>query len=401
MGKGIHNKYLVFGVTAAFMLYLMVLIISPGQIDWSLSFSKDDKIPFGNSILFDELEQLFAKEDIKTAHTPIYNFLKDRRLEGAGIIYINDSFEPDKFDLGKMLNVVESGNNIFIAAVEFSEQVKDTLGFKMDEDFSFRLMQQDSIQLNLVNPKLKSPWGYHYKRAYHRAYFQSYDTLKTTVLGLGEKAKTNFIKIKYGAGNFFINTNPLAFTNYNLLIGENYEYVFKCLSYLPGAEVIWDEFYKQDAPISGSEFRYILSQKALRYAWYIMFFGILIYMVFAAKRQQRMIPIINAPENTTLTFIETIGRLYFRKRDHLDIAKKKYTYFLEFLRTKYYIDTANINSELYDAIAEKCEVPIRTVKQLFDIAVKLQQVKSISEEDLEQFNKKIEFFYDKCRTTKK
>ncbi len=401
MGKELNNKYLVFGVVAALMLYVAVLLLAPKPIDWRLSFSKDDKIPYGNSIIYSELKQLFPEEDIQTTHSPLFNFWDENNTQNTGVIYINDAFKPDELDLSKILEIAEKGNNIFISAVEFSKKMQDTLRFKLDDNYSFQLNQHDSVKLNLVNPKLKSAWGYFYKKGYHKTYFQSYDTLKTTVLGLGENAKTNFIKMKFGEGNFFINTNPLAFTNYNLLIGENYEYAFKCLSYLSKGPVIWDEYYKQGAAISGSEFRYILSQKALRYAWYIMVFGILLYMIFGAKRRQRIIPIINAPQNTTLTFIETIGRLYFRKRDHLDIAKKKYNYLLEFLRSKYYIETSHITPELCDEIAEKCEVPHRTVKQLFDIAIKLQQVKSISEEDLEQFNKKIEFFYSKCRSTKK
>jgi len=401
MSKGLNNKYLIFGVTLAFMLYIAVLIMAPNPVDWSLSFSNKDKTPFGNFILHNELSQLFPAENIQTTHSPIYNFLNDDKSNNTAIIYINDSFEPDNLDWNKMLEFVNSGNHIFMAAVEFSKAIEDSLGFNIDEDYSFRLTQQDSIKLNFVNRKLRSPWGYFYKRAYHNTYFQSYDTLKTTVLGLGEKAKTNFIKIKYGAGNFFINTNPLAFTNYNLLIKNNYEYAFKSLSYLPKTSVIWDEYYKQDPPISGSELRYILSEKALRYAWYILLITIATYMIFGAKRRQRIIPIVKPPQNTTLTFIETIGQLYFRKKNHLDIAQKRYTYFLEFLRTKYYIDTANINADLYDEIAEKCDVPIRTIKQLFDIANKLKQVNQISEEDLEQFNKKIEYFYEKCRSQQK
>ena len=305
------------------------------------------------------------------------------------MIYINNAFKPDKLDIDKLLEMASNGSNIFIGAAEFSNFLEDTLGFKLKEDIDFNLLVNDSTVLNLVNKKLKSPWGYKYKKAFHKSYFERYDTLKTTVLGIGDRARTNFIKVKHGLGNFYLNTNPLAFTNYNMLIDNNYEYAFKCLSYLPNASVVWDEHYKAKmTKISVSEFRYILSQKGLRNAWYISLFGILAYMVFGAKRRQRMIPVVRAPENTTLTFIETIGRLYFRKRNHIDIAKKKHMYFLEFLRSKYYINTSELNDELYHEIAEKCEVPLRTVKQLFDIAKKLEHVPAISEEDLEQFKQK-------------
>ncbi len=400
MAKPLHNKYLLIGFSVALVAYIVVLILTPRPIDWSLSFSKKDKIPYGSSILFAELEQLFADGEIKTMHSPIYNYLQHTSQNNTSFIFINNFFKPDDLDLNKMLDMVESGANVFVSAVEFTEKLQDTLRFSVDEEVFSTYETSDSIILNLVNPKLKSSKGYTYNKAFHKVYFESYDTLKTTVLGIGDKALTNFVRIKYGAGNFFINTNPLAFTNYNMLIGENYEYVFKCLSYLPNATVIWDEHYKQKDAVSGSEFRYILSQNALRYAWYLLLFGLLVYMVFGSKRRQRMIPIIKPPQNTSLSFVDTIGRLYYRKKDHLNMAKKKYTYFLEFLRTKYYINTAHIGPEMYNEISEKFEVPNATVKQLFNMVQRIHQSQSISEEDLIQFDKKLDFFYDRSRGRK-
>ncbi|TLX77677.1 DUF4350 domain-containing protein [Labilibacter sediminis] len=391
------NKLLISGVIFTLLLYIAILFLSPKPIDWRLSFSKNDQIPFGNSILFEELKTLFPQEEIKTCHSPLYNYLEDFSVENTGFIYINQSFEPDQLDVNKLVDLVNSGNNVFIAAKEFGESIMDTLGFKLDQNFNISIVNLDSSTVNLVNPILKSPWGYTYKKAYNKVYFEAYDTLRTTVLGLGNQAKTNFIKIKKGQGHFYINLNPMAFTNYNLLIENNYEYAFKSLSYLPEGPVIWDEHYKGKALLSSSALRYILSQKALRYAWYIFLFGTIIYLIFGAKRRQRIIPIFTAPVNTTLSFIETIGRLYYKKRNHLDIAQKKYKYFLEFLRSRYYVNTSMINSELFEEIAEKCDVPQRTVKQLFDIATNLNNASGISEEDLEQFNKKIEFFYEKCK----
>ncbi|SMO86009.1 hypothetical protein SAMN06265379_11086 [Saccharicrinis carchari] len=394
MAKHLNNKHLIIAVLAAFALYFCALILAPQPIDWRLSFSKKDKIPFGNSILFDELKQLVSQDSISTMHSPIYSFLQQNDLQNSGWIFINDFFYPDELDTDKMLGAVEQGSHVFLAATSFSEDLYKTLRFKLNEDFTLTSAQNDSTILNLSNPLLRSNRGYIYKRAFNKVYFQSFDTLNTTVLGIGDKGVANFIKIKYGTGSFFINLNPLAFTNYNLLIGQNYEYAFKCLSYLPNTSVIWDEHYKQQSPVSGSAFRYILSQKALRNAWYMLLLGIIIYMVFAAKRRQRAIPIVQAPQNTSLSFVETIGRLYFSRKNHLDIALKRYTYFLAFLRRKYYIDTDNLHADSYKEISEKLNVPGYMVKQLFNMAQRFKKVKSITQEELEQFSKKIDFFYE-------
>ena len=392
------NKYVFGALGFGFVLYLFILIITPKPIDWSLSFSKDDDIPYGSKILFDELKTLFDSSAIYTCHSPLYNFLSGDQFEKADLVIINSSFHPDKTDFDKITSHVKKGNNAFIAASEFSDLVLDSIGFDINTSFNIKNIYNDSITINLVNKTLKSPFGYTYKKAFQNIHFNYYDTLKTTVLGLGNKAKTNFIRVKYGQGNFFINLNPLAYTNFNLVSDINYEYAFKTLSYLPqNNKVIWDEYYKAKPRPSTSLLRYILSQKGLKYAWYILLFTIVTYLVISAKRNQRKIPVINPPRNTTLSFIETIGRLYFKRKNHLDIAQKRFKYFLEFLRTRYFIDTSETNEHLIQEISNKLDIPHKTIKKLFSQAERLRLNASYTEEDLEHFSKNIEYIYQKCK----
>ena len=42
------NKYLLWGIVAGFIIYLVILILNPKPVDWSLSFSKDDDIPYSS-----------------------------------------------------------------------------------------------------------------------------------------------------------------------------------------------------------------------------------------------------------------------------------------------------------------------------------------------------------------
>lgn len=398
--KGKSNKYLIFGVCICLVLYLAILMLTPAQVNWELSFSKEDDIPFGNKILFDELSTLFPDGEIETSYLPVYNYFQDIPDKPCNLIIINNEFAPDTFDREKLMLLAFEGSNIFISSGEFSNEIKDELGFEVDEEFDLHPEVNDSIILKLVNPNLTNHFGYCYKKAFSRISFVDYDTLNTTVLGINAQAKTNFIKMKFGEGNFFIHTNPLVFTNYNLLQGNNYEYAFKSLSYLPKSSVVWDEFYKQKPRPSGSELRYILSQKGLRNAWYITLFGVLAFLIFGAKRKQRVIPVFEDPKNTTLTFIETIGRLYFKRKNHQDIAQKKFRYFLEFLRTRYYINTDELTEEMMEEISEKCHVPLKSIRKIFSQVSRLNSDLSFTEEDLEQFSKNIEFVYQRCKTNK-
>ncbi|MCW3784974.1 DUF4350 domain-containing protein [Plebeiibacterium sediminum] len=394
------NKYLLWGIIAGFILYLVILVLNPKPVDWSLSFSKDDDIPYGNKILFNELETVFDSSDIYTCHSPMYNYIDNNRFDeydDASFIFINTGFTPAEIDFNKLLNCVKHGSNIFIVASSFSKNVTDSLNFKVESKINIYTGKNDSINLNFENSKLKNETGYTYRRAYSKNFFSKIDTARSTILGKIKDTGTNFIKVQYGEGHFFINLNPFVFTNFNVLLDNNYEYVFKSLSYLPrNTKVIWDEYYKGKPRPSSSLVRYILSQKALKYAWYILLFAIASYLIFGAKRVQRRIPIVDPPKNTTLTFIETIGRLYFRKKNHLDLAQKKFNYFLEFLRTKYFINTSVINDDFIKETSVKLDLPEKIIKKLFSQAERLKMNISYTEEDLEQLSRNIEFIYQKC-----
>ena len=65
-------------------------------------------------------------------------------------------------------------------------------------------------------------------------------------------------------------------------------------------------------------------------------------MIFTARRKQRAIPVIREPENKSLEFAELIGTLYYQKKDHADLVRKKYLYFAEELRREMQVDVEEV-----------------------------------------------------------
>ncbi|WP_439181710.1 DUF4350 domain-containing protein [Carboxylicivirga taeanensis] len=404
MNGSSSNRVFIAGAITLVLLVVIVLANSPKPIDWSFSFSKQDTKPFGSKLLFELLPVAFKKETIKTSHGTFAQFFSEPKTASTNLIVINNEFKPDEADIDKLTDLLQQGNNIFLAASSISDTIKQLFNIDYQERYGTGHISNDSISFNLSNRKLRTHLGYWYKKAITNNYFTHYDSLQTTVLGFNNLGKTNFVKIKHGNGHVFVNLNPQAFTNYNLLTNDNYEYAFKCLSYLPAQATVWDEHYKYKYLVSGSEtagqrsiLSFILDRTPLKMAWYVLLIGILIFFLFESARRQRAIPIIKPPVNSTITFIETIGRLYFSRKNHLDIAKKRFSYLQEFIRTRYYIDTSAMNEELYQQLAEKSTIPIRAVKQLFELGRNLNNMQRISEEDLEQFNRRIEFFYEQCQ----
>jgi hypothetical protein len=120
---------------------------------------------------------------------------------------------------------------------------------------------------------------------------------------------------------------------------------------------------------------------------------LVLYILFGGKRRQRIVPAIAPNENTTVTFIETISRLYLQKKDNKDIADKMITYFFEHIRNQYFLNTNNLTEEFTAALSRKSNVSESVTQQLFSTIATVQEATTISDAQLLSLNQQIEKFY--------
>jgi hypothetical protein len=136
-----------------------------------------------------------------------------------------------------------------------------------------------------------------------------------------------------------------------------------------------------------------VSQPALKWAYFITLSALLIYLIFEGKRRQRIIPIMEVPQNTSLQFVETIGSLYYNQKDHKSIAEKKITHLLAHIRTKFYLKTTEIDQEFRNDLSSKSGIVPQQINELFDYISFIQNNEYITENQLITFNDQIENFY--------
>ncbi len=170
------------------------------------------------------------------------------------------------------------------------------------------------------------------------------------------------------------------------------------LSYLPRQTTIWDEYYK---PLSQhanqSPLSYILSSPPIKLAYYLLIISLILFMYFNGKRQQRSIPIIKPLKNSSLDFIHTVGRLYYNRKNHKDIAQKKFLHLKEYLRSKYHIELHGEKEKYLHQLSLRSNISERTLILLFEQAELLFIKEQINDEDLENFHAKIEYIYGNCQ----
>ena len=369
----------------------------PKPINWSPTYSIKDKIPFGLYVFDNEIKSYFKNQKIEKINTTPYEYLIDLydydtlvnnyKINGTAV-NISEYSDIDKQSVEELLIFVSRGNTAFLSSKELPMQLLDSLKVTTKLDYKFN----DSIFNWVANKKLDSK-KYKITEGLGNNYFSKIDTLNATVLGYqnGDSTRVNYIKVKYYDGEFLLHTQPTAFTNFHLLKGDHFEYAQKVLSYIPKNNIFWFIKNQDGQAISQSPMRYILKQPALKYAWYIFLIGTIIFIIFNAKRKQRIIPIKKPLPNTTVDFTKTIGNLYYQEGDHDNIINKKIVYFLERIRNVYLIDTNKLDDEFIKKLHLKSGKDLSDIQRaVFLISTHKKSPHSSIEEDLIQINKAIE-----------
>lgn len=398
MNKKNYIYFTLFAVIT--LLYLGVEIFGPKPIDWSESYTRSDKIPYGSFILYSELDQIFPGQRISVNDSPpIYLLQQETREDRTprNWILINNQYSIDRHEAELLLKAVESGDHLFMAASRMEGFIADTLqietGFLM-QNLTTGVDSQGEREVlnNFTNPALRHNEGWAVERVGNR-YFTSFDTTRTTALGVMDDERPNFIKMDHGSGAIYIHLYPRFFTNYYMRDLHYADYAFKALSYLPVQEVIWEGYYKAGRPSYAGPMGFILSQDSLRSAWYIGLVAVILFMIFKGKRKQRPIPIIIKPKNSTLGFAKTIGDLYYEEGSHKEIAEKKVLFFMDYLRRNLGIDQGDMEQELPQVVSERSGIPLEDVQKLFQSIQTVKQKSSISQKQLTTLNRQIDQFY--------
>lgn len=388
-------KYILY-LSSAILIYLALKLLSPRNLDWTITYHHNDKNPFGAYALDQLIDNLFPQQPVKQSYYTIYELL-DTIQEPVNFLSISTEFAPGKEDAEVLLKNIEKGGAAFISAQYFYGDFADTLSlytsdYFFNSDFNHLFDRNDTTRINFANPQLKGHRKYSFPRKNLHNYFDEVDTLRTQIVATNDLGLAVTVKVSWGKGYLYLNSTPLAFTNAYLLHKQNAEFASLSLSHLPNRTTYWTEFYHLGRMEARTPLRFILTTEPLKWAYYITIFSILIFMIFEARRRQRIIPVVKPLTNTSLEFTQTIGNLYYQAADHKNIAEKRIAFFLEQLRSIHGINAHHVSDETLKTISRKTGNPEEDVQKLFLIIQTIQEKKQISETELKELNKRLDHF---------
>lgn len=397
------SKIALYAIGVVIVLMMIAEITKPKAINWRDSYTASDKIPLGCYVFFNELKSVSSKPVLISNKTAFEN-LKDSKSNTKTVsVFINNGLSFDKQDSEALIKYVENGNSVFLSSSYMYGVLTDTLNIRIGSDYN-NFFKQPALN-RFTSPYLKDK-ARRYKDVIENSFFIRVDTLNAIALGTTTVKKTeklindslpetniNYIKVPFGKKNgaFYIHTNPFAFSNYHMLNGND-AYAATVLSFLPKDQIIWDNYYKSGRKVITSPLRFILQSKALKWAFYTALISLILFVIFKGKRTQRIIPVVEPLKNATLDFTKTIGDLYYQHGDFTNIINHKIQYFLEYIRTKYYLNTNELGESFISKLAIKSANKKDDTKAIIDYIVYLKSKKTHTESDLIELNKLIETF---------
>lgn len=373
-------RYILYFVLGL-VLILIVQSLIPKPVDWNPTFNTNDKIPYGLYVLDKELPELIQPAKMSIYNRTPYEYLEKPDKKAKTLLFIDDIVQPDPNSVHRILDAVKEGSDVFIFANKWSKTLLDTLDIEV-----FSYGRDNSVQL--LNSNLTS---YRFEMKEESNYFVVNDSMNVTVLGHIDK-QNNYLRKKIGKGNLYLHCNAFLLTNFYLLESNSHLYAEGALSYIDrNKELIW--FYSKESEnvINSSPMRFVLENDALRWAWYFLIFGTLIFILFNIKRKQRIIPIITPEENKSVEFAKTISNLYYLEKNHTDMMQKMIIYFLDYVRTQLRIDTSKLDERFVELLHLKAGKNKEEVQELVDLIKRYRSTtEKVSEKTLIQLHEKID-----------
>ncbi|MDY0903860.1 DUF4350 domain-containing protein [Pedobacter sp. CFBP9032] len=370
------------------LAYLVAQYNKPTPTNWAPTYLSTDKIPYGTFIFSNRIKDIAPKAMVIQTKRPIYNTLKNKSYNQSAYLIVAQKVDLAKHDFEQLKRYIQAGNNVFIASYDFGKLEK-MLKFNTASS-----MSGNGSALNFTNPNLKTDASYGFKRGIGSQYFTALDLKRVTVLGINSSNQPNFIRYNLGKGSLYLLAEPGFYTNFVLLDKYGAEYAGKTLSYLQNSKtIILDEYFSAQKNETTDVLRVFFAHPELKWAYYLTIFSLIIFVLYEIKRKQRIIPTVDPMTNSSVEFVNVVGSVYYHERNNQDIAMKKINYFLEHLRSRYYVKTNEIDPNFSQLLMEKTGINEPSAKTLTRYIMQIPTMASVSDHELIILNDSIEQFY--------
>ena len=417
------TRLFVVIIIALMVLMILFQLSAPTRYRWDdLSLSYNSKQPFGCYVM-DSVLRASLPQGYEVVGTDFEEYISKKANRVNHTFLFANSFENFLIssDAESFIEFIKQGNNAIIAT---------------ERDYSYYYYEDDPENIDLgykcyPTPTTYSSWNYSRKEnlsdSFHNdtvnwnggkefapasfpinhVFFTSELILSSdySILATLDKWRDPLHKEStlyedtsivagirnFGKGKIVVVSVPMIFSNYGILNDTIRPLVLRLLSQCSDLPVVrYDPSLKsqvaRDEMEEGSPLRYLLANRPLRWALYLALATVVAFVLFSARRRQRVIPVIKPPVNHMMNFVKRIGGIYYKRHNNVDLLIKKYVTFGNELRTKAMInvdDYDHIDDEL-QSLSTRTGIPFKELQQQIYDVWSATNASSINDKRLQQ-----------------
>lgn len=410
------GKGFAAGITIFILLMFALQLNMPAKFSWEPTFANKDKNPFG-CYVFDSIMAQSMPKGYGVTKKTLYQISTE--AEGQNVLIVTNDLNATATDMKAIRDITKQGGRVMIVTCNCG-YVTDSL---MNDSIGMGVRGYSYFNIKYLKKEIKDNYNLAFDtiqwkktdKIYGEADYRTYsiltachvttvDTWRTDILAVSRTGRdmTDMddksqqplaARRRMGKGEVIVVSTPLLFTNYGVLDGNTTAYVFRLMSQIADRRVVRTTAYMKTAEeyeAEQSPLRVFLKKPPLRTALYLTLGLIVLLMISNARRRQRIIPVVEPPQNRSLEFVQLVGTLYYQKKDHTDIVKKKFMFFADEIRRLLLVDVTDraADSHTFDIIA------LRTGMERHEVEKIIKDIRRITDGEMEATEYGVKLYID-------
>lgn len=337
------------------------------------SYEVEKKDTGGLWVFYRMLKAQYGAEQTELMISDDVDFLEDR--ENSLLIMVSSSFSVDTVTAESLLNFITSGNELLVISEKF--YLPDHYSWELlletsyRSDSTFQLKWADS--LSYVHEHLAiSDFPDILKRV---SYFDDREgsssvTFRDTLVGFEnllylQDSLPIFRKLQLCSESMYFHSAPCLFTNEGTASKHYLQNFNKTFEEFTSENVILHKYRRTNINAGTNEdslIKYILSQRPLKYAYYLTILMAVVYAFFASKRKQKEIEVIEQSRNTSLEYINTMSALFMAQGQNEKLVSHMRKNFFHKVKMAYFLNVDD--PQFAEKLSKKSKVPIEKINSI-------------------------------------
>jgi len=394
-----RNKIIAIVAAVLILVIVLVSILTEyreiSAYEWDERYSFKDEQPQGLYI-FKELTSRYFKDIPININSDLDDTLNNNSLY---IQFVPRGINEDVVD--SLISIASEGNDVLIIGDTLNNRLVDTIPHFFDNTYSF----DSTLTFNFTDTSIAADTNYSYR--YHAGEFdENQNFINYLMQGLVWEEDLQYVRVAtpdslalmisfpIGQGRIFYHVNKDLFYNYSYRQIQIFDYTQKLFTHFDPENI----YLLNPLMIYGTgninhrnPLDFIMSQPALKAAYYLLILGTLLYVFFGGKRKQKIIPVMEKNENTSLEYIETVSQLFYQQDQHEKLVAHMKTIFYHKMQKKFFVSPDDPN--YVKVLAKKSKISATELQYIIHRFKDLDRNYTFTSDQLASLNQRLEVIY--------